>query len=60
MTPQEVWNVKKSYIAHIHVFGCIAYMMVSNEKNDKFNAKCTKCLFIGYYEGMRAYKVMSM
>jgi hypothetical protein len=32
--------------------------MVPNEKRGKLDAKGTKCLFLGYCEGIKAYRLM--
>jgi hypothetical protein len=39
-------------------FGCIAYAMVEDEKRGKLDVKGTKCLFLGYCEGTKAYRLM--
>ena len=58
MTPQEAWSGKKPCIAHMRVFGCIAYAMVPDAKRGKLDAKATKCLLLGYCEGTKAYRLM--
>jgi len=42
----------------MRVFGCIAYAIVPDEKRGKLDAKGTKCLFFGYCEGTKAYRLM--
>ncbi len=42
----------------MRVFRCIAYAMVLDEKRGKLDAKGTKCLFFGYCEGTKAYRLM--
>lgn len=42
-----------SGVAHMVVFGCIAHTMVPNEKKGKLDVKSTKCLFLGYCEGIK-------
>jgi hypothetical protein len=42
----------------MRVFGCIAYAMVPDEKRGNLDAKGTKCLFLGYCEGTKAYRLM--
>ena len=27
-TPYEAWNSRKHFVAHLHVFGCLAYQLV--------------------------------
>jgi hypothetical protein len=56
--PEEAWSGRKPCISHMRVFGCIAYAMVPNEKRGKLDAKGTKCLFLGYCEGTKAYRLM--
>ena len=54
-TPEEAWSGKRPTITHMRVFGCIAYAKVPDEKRTKLDAKGTKCLFLGYCEGTKAY-----
>jgi hypothetical protein len=42
------------------MFGCLAYAMVPDEKRGKLDAKDTKCLFLGYCEGTKAYRLMCL
>lgn len=42
------------------MFGCVAYTMVPDVKNYKLDAKGTKCLFLDYYKGTKAYKQMCL
>jgi hypothetical protein len=58
ITPEEAWSRRKPCISHMHVFGCITYAMVPDEKRGKLDAKGTKCLFLGYCEGIKAYRLM--
>jgi hypothetical protein len=36
------------------------YTMVPDEKRDKLDAKGTKCLFLGYCEGTKVYRLMCL
>ena len=56
-TPQELWNGKKPSIKHLKVFGCDAYVHVPKEKRSKLDNKYEKCIFIGYKDGMKGYKL---
>jgi hypothetical protein len=58
ITPEEAWSGRKPCISHMRAFGCIAFAMVPDEKRGKLDAKGTKCLFIGYCEGTKAYRLM--
>jgi transposase InsO family protein len=59
-TPEEAWSGKRPTITHMRVFGCIAYAKVPDEKRTKLDAKGTKCLFLGYCEGTKAYRLMCL
>ena len=56
-TPQEVWTGKKPSIKHLKFFGCDAYVHVPKEKRSKLDNKAEKCIFIGYKDGMKGYKI---
>ena len=56
-TPQEVWIGKKTSIKHLKFFGCDAYVHVPKEKRSKLDNKVEKCIFIGYKDGMKGYKL---
>ena len=60
VTPEEMWSGRRPCVAHMRVFGSVVYAMVPEEKRDEFNAKRTKCIFLGYCEGMEAYRLMCL
>jgi hypothetical protein len=49
---------RKSADSHIQVFGCLAF---GNEFDniDKLNDRSTSCVFIGYVEGSKAYRILN-
>jgi hypothetical protein len=53
-TPQEAWCERKPSVAHIRVFGCIAYAKIPDASRTKLEAKLMKCLFLGFREGSKA------
>jgi hypothetical protein len=57
MNPNEVWYGKKPSVAHLKVFGCDAFVHVPKERRSKLDKKEVKCIFIGYKEGMKGYKL---
>ncbi len=57
-TPQEVWSGRKPDVSHLRVFGCKALAHVLDEKRTKFESKSMPCVFLGYYEGTKAYPLM--
>ena len=56
-TPHEVWTGKKSSLSHLRVFGCDAYIHVSKEKMINLDNKSKWCIFIGYKDGLKGYKI---
>jgi hypothetical protein len=56
-TPQKVWTGKKPSLTHLKVFGCDAYVHVPKENMSKLDKKAEKCIFIGYKDGLKGYKL---
>jgi transposase InsO family protein len=56
-TPQEVWSGQRPSISHLKIFGCIAYMHIPKEKRSKLDSKSQQCIFLGYLEGSKAYRL---
>jgi hypothetical protein len=56
-TPHEVWTGKKPSLQHLRVFGCDAYVHVPKENRSKLDKKVEKCIFIGYKDGVKGYKL---
>jgi hypothetical protein len=56
-TPHEVWSRKKPSLQHLRVFGCDAYVHVPKENRSKLDNKDEKCIFIGYKDGVKGYKL---
>ena len=56
-TPYEVWSSQKPSVAHLRVFGCEAFMHVPKEKRRKLDNKAEKCIFVGYKDGIKGYKL---
>jgi hypothetical protein len=57
LTPHEVWFGKNPSLSHLKVFGCDAFVHVPKEKRNKLDNKEVKCIFIGYKDGMKGYKL---
>ncbi|KAJ4781946.1 polyprotein [Rhynchospora pubera] len=57
MTPQEAWSGSKPTVAHLKVFGSIAYAHVPDQKREKLDDKSSKLIFVGYDERSKAYKL---
>jgi hypothetical protein len=59
-TPQEVWIYKEPSLTHLKVFGCDAYVHVPKENMSKLDKKVEKCIFIGYKDGLKCYKIWNL
>ncbi len=59
-TPQEAWSGRKPDVSHMRVFGCKAFAHVPNEKRTKLQSKSMPYVFLGYYEGTKAYRLMCL
>ena len=53
-TPQEKWTGHPPSYGHLKVFGCTAYAHIRQEK---LKPRAIKCLFLGYPEGVKGYKL---
>ena len=56
-TLHEVWSSKKPFVSHLRVFGCDDFVHVRKEKRSKLDNKVDKCIFIGYKDGAKGYKL---
>nr|CAD1817932.1 unnamed protein product [Ananas comosus var. bracteatus] len=57
MTPEEGWSGYKPGVKHLKIFGCIAYAQIPKEKRKKLDDRGEKCIFTGYSEHSKAYKL---
>jgi hypothetical protein len=57
-TPEEAFTGKRPSIAHLRVFGCLAYARVPKESRDnKLTPTAIQCIFIGYTPTVRQYRL---
>ena len=54
MTPFEAWKNTKPKVGHLRVFGCEAFAHIPK---DKLDAKARKCIFLGYGEETKGYRL---
>ena len=55
--PQQAWSGKCSSISHLRIFGCVTYAHVPKELRRKLDDRSQKCIFVGYSEESKAYRV---
>lgn len=60
ITPEETWDGRRPYIAHMPMFGSIVKVMVMDKKNGKLYVKEIKYVFLGNCKGIKAYKLMCL
>ncbi|KAJ9546309.1 hypothetical protein OSB04_018852 [Centaurea solstitialis] len=67
-TPSSVLNGKSPYelmygfapvLDHLRNFGCLSFAMVPNV-SDKFSSRSEKCVFLGYCNSKKGYKLYSL
>jgi len=56
-TPRELWISKKPSLSHLRVFCCDAHVHVPKVKITKLDSKSERCVFIGYKNGLKGYKL---
>ena len=56
-TPHEAWYGTKPSVHHLKVFGSVAYSHIPDAMRSKLDDKSEKCIFIGYSERSKAYKL---
>jgi len=57
-TLQEAWTSRKPDVFHLRVFGCKTFAHIPNENRSKLESKSMPCVFLGYCEGTKAYRLM--
>eukprot|EP00253_Pinus_taeda_P002334 PITA_02334 len=55
--PEEAWSGQKQTVTHMRVFSCVAYAHVPNQLRRKLDSKGDKCVFVGYCDESKAYKL---
>ena len=55
--PQKAWTCMNHSVSHLKVFGCVSYAHVLDDLRKKLDNKTQKCIFVGYSEDTKAYKL---
>ena len=55
--PEEDWSGKSCNVSHLRIFGCVIYSHVPEEIRRKLDDRSEKCIFIGYSEHSKPYKL---
>ncbi|XP_069148339.1 uncharacterized protein [Solanum lycopersicum] len=57
-TPVEAWSGIKPSVSYFKKFGCICYAHVPAEKITKLDEKSQKCVFLGYSDVTKGYRLL--
>lgn len=58
-TPYEIMFGFKPHVKHLRLFGCLCFSTVLNN-SDKLSSKAEKCVFLGYSNQKKGYKLWSL
>ncbi|GJR12854.1 retrovirus-related pol polyprotein from transposon TNT 1-94 [Tanacetum coccineum] len=56
-TPMEMWTGKPVDYSDLHIFGSPVYVMYNTQETTKLDPKSRKCLFLGYADGVKGYRL---
>nr|GEZ22242.1 retrovirus-related Pol polyprotein from transposon TNT 1-94 [Tanacetum cinerariifolium] len=56
-TPYHIINDWKTSIKHLHIFGCICYIIRDGENLDKIKEKGDSCILVGYSTQSKGHRV---
>ena len=59
-TPYEAWACKNPSLKHLKAFGCDSFVHIPKEKRSKLNNKSKECIFNGYKDGVKMYKLWNL
>ncbi|KAG6479847.1 hypothetical protein ZIOFF_063322 [Zingiber officinale] len=56
-TPFEAWIGRKSHLAHLRVFGCVAYVKNTTPHLKKLDDRSSPMVYLGVEEGCKAHRL---
>lgn len=59
VAPDEIWFGQQPDFLSLKVFGCTAMVHIPNEKRKKLDKKSQKCIFVGYADNAKAYRLFN-
>ncbi|KAJ9542139.1 LOW QUALITY PROTEIN: hypothetical protein OSB04_028645 [Centaurea solstitialis] len=58
-TPYELFRNRKPSIEHLHIFGCVCYILNNEDNLGKFDSKSDDGIFLGYSSISKTYRVFN-
>ncbi|KAJ9557526.1 hypothetical protein OSB04_012140 [Centaurea solstitialis] len=58
-TPYELFRNRKPSIEHLHIFGCVCYILNNKDNLGKFDSKYADGIFLGYSSISKTYRVFN-
>ncbi|KAJ9547698.1 hypothetical protein OSB04_020241 [Centaurea solstitialis] len=55
-TPYELFHNRKPSIEHLHIFGCVCYILNNKDNLGKFDSKSDDGIFLGYSSVSKTYR----
>jgi hypothetical protein len=55
--PYEMWYGRIPSVRHLRVFGSTYYALIPKEQRNKLDARSHKCIFLGYTNTTKAYRL---
>ncbi|KAJ9546541.1 hypothetical protein OSB04_019084 [Centaurea solstitialis] len=59
-TPYELFRNRKPSIKHLHIFGCVCYILNNKDNLGKFDSKSDDGIFLGYSSISKTYRVQTI
>ena len=59
-TPYELLFKELPTFTHLNIFGCLTYANTITRHRDKLEPRATKCVFLGYHNGIKGYLLFDL
>ena len=56
-TPMEMWTSKPTNYSSLYIFRCPVCVMYNDTKRTKLDPKSRKCIFLGYADRVKGYRL---
>ena len=60
ITPYELWKGYKPNLGYFRVWGCLAFVRLTDPKRPKIGVRTTTCAFLGYAKNSTAYRFLDI